>query len=95
MVYALRERLDKSLKETEDVRERLKEVSSERSELRRYNSDMQAQLDTLTEFVSLLKRLEPQKFSEVKQMQEHIQARREEEQRQQSAARKIKSWGLE
>lgn len=94
-VYALRERLDKSLKETEDVRERLKEVSSERSELRRYNSDMQAQLDALTEFVSLLKRLEPQKFSEVKQMQEHIQARREEEQRQQSAARKIKSWGLE
>ena len=94
-VYALRERLDKSLKETESVRERLKEVSSERSELRRDNSDMQAQLDALTEFVSLLKRLEPQKYAEAKQLHEHIQAQREEEQLQQSAARKKKSWGLE
>lgn len=94
-VYTLRERLDKSLKETESVRERLNEVSSERSELRRDNSDMQAQLDELIEFVSLLKRLEPQKYAEVKQVQEHILAQREEEQLQQSATRKKKSWGLE
>ena len=93
-VYALRERLDRSLKETEDVRQRLKQTSGECSELRRDNSALQAQVDELTEFVSLLKRCEPLKYSEVRQMQEHIRAQREQEV-QQSSARKKKSWGLE
>ena len=50
-------------------------------------------VDELTEFVSLLKRCEPLKYSEVRQMQEHIHAQREQDV-QQSAARK-ESWGLE
>ena len=93
-VYALRERLDRSLKETEDVRQRLKRTSGECSELRRDNSALQAQVDELTEFVSLLKRFEPQKYAEVRQTQEHIHDQREQEV-QQSTTRKKKSWGLE
>ncbi|MCQ2470282.1 MAG: plasmid recombination protein, partial [Ruminococcus sp.] len=93
-IYALRERLDRSLKETEDVRQRLKQTSGECSELRRDNSALQVQVDELTEFVSLLKRLEPQKYAEVKQAQEHIHNQREQEVHQ-SATRKKKSWGLE
>lgn len=93
-VYALRERLDRSLKETEDVRQRLKRTSGECSELRRDNSALQAQVDELTEFVSLLKRFEPQKYAEVRQTQEHIHNQREQEV-QQSTAGKKKSWGLE
>ncbi|MGN1113692.1 MAG: plasmid recombination protein [Oscillospiraceae bacterium] len=93
-VYALRERLDRSLKETEDVRQRLKRTSGECSELRRDNSALQAQVDELTEFVSLLKRFEPQKYAEVRQAQEHIHNQREQEV-QQSTAKKKKSWGLE
>lgn len=93
-VYALRERLDRSLKETEDVRQRLKRTSGECSELRRDNSSLQAQVDELTEFVSLLKRFEPQKYAEVRQAQEHIHNQREQEV-QQSTVRKKKSWGLE
>ncbi len=94
-VYALRERLDRSLKETEDVRQRLKQTSGECSELRRDNAALSAEVDDLTEFVSLLKRLEPQKYVEVKQAQEHIHNQREQEVQQQSATRKKKSWGLE
>lgn len=93
-VYALRERLDRSLKETEDVRQRLKRTSGECSELRRDNSSLQAQVDELTEFVSLLKRFDPQKYAEVRQAQEHIHNQREQEV-QQSTVRKKKSWGLE
>ena len=93
-VYALRERLDRSLKETEDVRQRLKQTSGECSELRRDVSSLQAEVDDLTEFVSLLKRFEPQKYAEVRQAQEHIHNQREQEV-QQSATRKKKSWGLE
>lgn len=93
-VYALRERLDRSLKETEDVRQRLKRTSGECSELRRDNSALQAQVDELTEFVSLLKRFEPQKYAEVRQTQEHIHNQREQEV-QQSTTGKKKSWGLE
>lgn len=93
-VYALRERLDRSLKETEDVRQRLKQTSGECSELRRYVSSLQAEVDDLTEFVSLLKRLEPQKYSEVRQAQEYIHNQREQEV-QQFTTRKKKSWGLE
>lgn len=94
-VYALRERLDRSLKETEDVRQRLKQTSGECSELRRDVSSLQAKADVQAEFIGLFKRCEPQKFAEVKQLQEHIQAQREEEQIQQSATKKKKSWGLE
>ncbi|MCR4795682.1 MAG: plasmid recombination protein [Ruminococcus sp.] len=93
-VYALRERLDRSLKETEDVRQRLKQTSGECSELRRDVSSLQAEVDDLSEFVSLLKRLEPQKYAEVKQAQEYVHSQREQEV-QQSATRKKKSWGLE
>ena len=93
-VYALRERLDRSLKETEDVRQRLKQTSGECSELRRDNSALQAEVDDLTEFVSLLKRLEPQKYADVKQAQEYVHSQREQEV-QQFTTRKKKSWGLE
>ena len=94
-VYALRERLDRSLKETEDVRQRLKQTSGECSELRRDISSLQAEVDDLTEFVSLLKRLEPQKYAEVRQAQEYVHSQREQEVQQQSTTRKKKSWGLE
>ncbi len=93
-VYALRERLDRSLKETEVVRQRLNQTSGECSELRRDVSSLQAEVDDLTEFVSLLKRFEPQKFAEVKQAQEYVHSQHEQEV-QQSATRKKKSWGLE
>ena len=82
------------MKETEDVRQRLKQTSGECSELRRDVSSLQAEVDDLTEFVSLLKRFEPQKYAEVRQAQEHIHNQREQEV-QQSATRKKKSWGLE
>ena len=94
-VYALRERLDRSLKETEYVRQHLKQTSGECSELRRDVSSLQAEVDELTEFVSLLKRLEPQKYAEVKQAQEYVHSQREQEVQQQSTTRKKKSWGLE
>ncbi|MCM1006492.1 MAG: plasmid recombination protein [Ruminococcus flavefaciens] len=86
-VYSLRERLDKSLKETEDVRHRLKQTSGECNELRREVLALQAQVEELTEFVSILKRFEPQKYAEVKQMQEYIHTQREQEV-QQSTTRK-------
>lgn len=94
-VYALRERLDRSLKETEDVRQRLKQTSGECSELRRDVSSLQAEVDDLTEFVSLLKRFEPQKYAEVRQAQEYVHSQHEQEVQQQSTTRKKKSWGLE
>ncbi len=93
-VYALRERLDKSLKETDDVRQRLKQTSGECNELRRDNASLQVQIEELTEFVSILKCFEPQKYAEVKQTQEYIHTQREQEV-QQSTTRKKKSWGLE
>lgn len=77
-IYALREKLDKSLKETDDVRQRLKQTSGECSELRRDKSKLQVQVDELTEFVTLLKRFEPTKYNKVKQLQEHIHAQREQ-----------------
>ena len=94
-VYALRERLDKSLKETEDVRQRLKRTSGECSELRRDNSALQAQVDELREFVSLLKRFEPQKYAEVRQTQEYIHHQREQEVQLQSVSKRNKSYVLE
>lgn len=92
-IYSLRKELDATLKECDDVRQRLRQTSGECSELRHDKSDMKAQVDDLTEFTSLLKRFEPQKFSEVKQLQEHIHNQNEKE--QQSTARKKKMWGLE
>lgn len=94
-IYALRERLDKSLKESDDVRQRLKQTSGECSKLRHDKSELQAQVDELTEFVGLLKRCEPQKYAEVKRLQEHMHTQREQEVQQQSTTRKKKSWGLE
>jgi len=94
-VYSLRERLDKSLKETEDVRHRLKQTSGECNELRREVLALQAQVDELTEFVSLLKRCESQKYAEVKRLQEHMHTQREQEVQQQSTTKKKESWGLE
>lgn len=93
-VFALRERLDKSLKETEDVRQRLKQNLRECSELRRDNSVLQAEVEELTEFVSILKRFEPQKYAEVKQTQEYIHTQHEQKV-QQSTTRKKKAWELE
>ena len=87
--------LTDKLKETEDVRQRLKQASGECSELRRDVSSLQAKVDDLTEFVSLLKRFEPQKYAEIRQAQDHIHNQREQEVQQQSATRKKKSWGLE
>lgn len=42
----------------------------------------------MTEFVSLLKRLEPQKYAEVRRAQEYVHSQREQETQQQSATRK-------
>ena len=94
-IYSLHEKLDATLKECDDVRQRLKRTSGECSELRRDNSALQAQVDELTEFVSLLKRYEPQKYAEVRQAQEYIHTQREQEVQQQFTTRKKKSWGLE
>ena len=94
-IYSLHEKLDATLKECDDVRQRLKRTSGECSELRRDNSALQAQVDELTEFVSLLKRYEPQKYAEVRQTQEYIHTQREQEVQQQFTTRKKKSWGLE
>lgn len=94
-IYSLHEKLDATLKECDDVRQRLKQTSGECMELRRNNSALQAQVDELSEFVSLLKRFEPQKYAEVKQFHEHLQAQREQEVQQQSTTERKKSWGLE
>ena len=90
-IYSLHEKLDATQKECDDVRQRLKLSSGECNELRRSNSALKTQVDDLTEFVSLLKRFEPQKYAEVRQIHEHIH----EQQIQQSSTRKKKSWGLE
>lgn len=93
-IYDLREQLDKTTKEKSDNWHKAMERSGRINELTREVSALQAQVDELTEFVSLLKRFEPQKYAEVRQAQEHIHDQREQEV-QQSAARKKKSWGLE
>lgn len=93
-IYSLHEKLDATLKECDDVRQRLKQTSGECMELRRNNSALQAQVDELSEFVSLLKRFEPQKYAEVRQTQEYIHNQREQEVQQQSTTKRKKSWGL-
>ncbi len=82
------------MKEYDDACQRWKRAAEERTELRRDNAELSAEVDDLTEFVSLLKRLEPQKYAEVKQTQAYVHSQREQEV-QQSAVKKKKSWGLE
>ena len=94
-IYSLHEKLDAAMKEYDDACQRWKCAAEERTELRRDNAELSAEVDDLTEFVSLLKRLEPQKYAEVKQAQEYVHSQREQEVQQQSATRKKKSWGLE
>lgn len=93
-IFALREQLDKTTKEKSDNWHKAMERSGRINELTRQVSALQAKVDELSEFVSLLKRYEPQKFAEVRQTQEYIHNQREQEV-QQSTTRKKKSWGLE
>ena len=93
-IYSLHEKLDAAMKEYDDVCQRWKCAAEERTELRRDNAELSAEVDDLTEFVSLLKRLEPQKYAEVRQAQEYVHSQCEQE-AQQSTTRKKKSWGLE
>lgn len=93
-IYSLHEKLDATLKECDDVHQRLKQTSGECMELRRNNSALQAQVNELSEFVNLLKRCEPQKYAEVRQTQEYIHNQREQEVQQQSTTKRKKSWGL-
>ncbi len=93
-IYSLHEKLDAAMKEYDDVCQRWKCAAEERTELRRDNAELSAEVDDLTEFVSLLKRLEPQKYAEVRQAQEYVHSQREQEV-QQSTTRRKKSWGLE
>lgn len=79
----------------DDMWHKAAERSGRINELTHEVSALQAKADVQAEFIGLFKRCEPQKFAEVKQLQEHIQAQREEEQIQQSTTRKKKSWGLE
>ena len=53
------------------------ERSGRINELTRNNSDLQRIVDSLTEFIDLLKRFEPQKYSEVRALQEHIHTQQE------------------
>ena len=94
-IYSLHEKLNATMKEYDDACQRWKRAAEERTALRRDNAELSAEVDDLTEFVSLLKRFEPQKYAEVKQAQEYVHSQREQEAQQQSAARKKESWGLE
>ena len=94
-IYDLRELLQKKDNEYDDLWHKAAERSGRINELTYEVSTLQAKADVQAEFIGLSKKCEPQKFAEVKQLQEHIQAQREEEQIQQSATRTKKSWGLE
>ena len=76
-VYALREQYDKCEKERSELWQRSMERSGKINELTRNNSDLQRTVDSLTEFIDLLKRFEPQKYSEVRALQEHIRTQQE------------------
>ncbi|MGN0633426.1 MAG: plasmid recombination protein [Oscillospiraceae bacterium] len=93
-IYDLRELLQKKENENSDLWHKAVERSGRINELTREVSALQAQVDELTEFVSLLKRFEPQKYAEVRQTQEYINNQREQEVQQSTAGNK-KSWGLE
>lgn len=94
-VYALREQYDKCEKERSELWQRSMERSGRINELTRNNSDLQRTVDSLTEFIDLLKRFEPQKYAEIKQVQEYVHSQQEQEIQQQYAAKKKKLWGLE
>ena len=76
-VYALREQYDKCEKERSELWQKSMERSGKINELTRNNSDLQRTVDSLTEFIDLLKRFEPQKYSEVRALQEHIRTQQE------------------
>lgn len=92
-IFALREQLDKTTKESSDNWHKAMERSGRINELTRQISALQAQIDELTEFVSLLKRFEPQKYAEVKQAQEYVHSQREQEVQQQVHHQKEKIVG--
>ena len=94
-VYALREQYDKCEKERSELWQRSMERSGRINELTRNNLDLQRTVDSLTEFIDLLKRFEPQKYAEIKQVQEYVHSQQEQEIQQQSTTKKKKSWGLE
>ena len=94
-IYDLRELLQKKEDEYSDLWHKAVERSGRINELTREVSALQTQVDDLSEFVSLLKRYEPQKYAEVRLAQNHIHDQREQEVQQQSTARKKKTWGLE
>ena len=93
-IFALREQLDKTTKESSDNWHKAMERSGRINELSRENAELRVQNDAQAEFISIFKSREPQRYAEVKQVYENIQAQREQEV-QQSTTRKKKSWGLE
>ncbi len=93
-IFALREQLDKTAKESSDNWHKAMERSGRINELSRENSELRMQNDAQAEFISIFKSREPQRYAEVKQVYENIQAQREQE-AQQSTTRMKKSWGLE
>ena len=93
-IFALREQLDKTAKESSDNWHKAMERSGRINELSRENAELRVQNDAQAEFISIFKSREPQRYAEVKQVYENIQAQREQEV-QQSTARKKKSWGVE
>ena len=94
-IYALREQLQKKEAECSDYWHKAVDRSGLINELTHEVSALQAQADDQAEFIGLLKRFEPKKYSEVKQLQEHIQAQRKQKVQQQSTTKRKKSWGLE
>ena len=93
-IFALREQLDKTTKESSDNWHKAMERSGRINELSLENAELRVQNDAQAEFISIFKSREPQRYAEVKQVYENIQAQREQKV-QQSATRKKKSWGLE
>lgn len=94
-VYELRIENNAIAKERDESFERLKSANARNRDLSRENSTLSSQVRELRDFMSLLKQTEPNVYRQVKQLQEHIRTQREEQQLQQSAPRKKKSWGLE
>lgn len=91
-VYEVREENEKLGMEWKETRERNRELSANNHKLHQEKSALQSQVDELTEFISLLERFDPRKFSEVKALQENINRQREQQQEQPS---KKKKWVLE
>ena len=95
---AIRQELDSLLDGKLSIMKHKDDIAMERSghinELSRENAELRVQNDAQAEFISIFKSREPQRYAEVKQVYENIQAQREQEV-QQSTTRKKKSWGLE